>query len=76
MKIPLDFGAFRRQMKLCFDARDYCRRHELAIGIQEEQLARPVEDDASAQSSYSYDRTMARRAGFTVLSPRHCAQVS
>jgi hypothetical protein len=28
------------------------------------------------QSSYSYDRTMARRARSTVLSRRHCAHVS
>jgi hypothetical protein len=36
-------------MKLCLDACDDFRRHELAIGIKDEQIARPVEDDASSR---------------------------
>src|ERR1700719_2628879 len=38
-------------MKLGLGARDHFRRQELAIGIQDEQIARPVEDDASARPS-------------------------
>jgi hypothetical protein len=55
-EIPLDFGALRRQMKLGFEARDRCRCQELAIGIQNEQIARPVEDDASAWPVFVFVR--------------------
>src|ERR1700730_18593026 len=34
--VALDLGAFRRQMKLGFDACDHCWRQELAIGVQDE----------------------------------------
>jgi hypothetical protein len=36
-------------MKLGFDARDRFRCEELPIGVQDEQIARPVEDDAPAR---------------------------
>ena len=62
MKIALDLGALRGQMKLGCDAGDRCRRHELAIGVQDEQIARPVEDDASA------------RPVFVFVRPRNAAQ--
>jgi hypothetical protein len=58
----LDLGAFRGQIKLGFDARDHCRCQELAIGIKDEQIARPVEDDASA------------RPVFVFVGPRNAAQ--
>jgi len=32
-------------MKFGFEARDRCRCQELAIGVDDEQIARPVEDD-------------------------------
>jgi hypothetical protein len=50
----LDLGAFRRQVKLGCDARDRCRRQQLAIGINDEQIARPVEDDASARPVFVF----------------------
>src|SRR5580704_5738175 len=40
VKVALDLDALRRQ------ARDRCRCHELPIGVQDEPIARPVEDDA------------------------------
>jgi hypothetical protein len=43
-------------MKLGFDARDRCRCQELAIGVQNEQIARPVEDDASARPEIAGQR--------------------
>jgi hypothetical protein len=49
VKVSCDFGALPWQMKLGYDARDRCRGQELAVGIQDEQIARPVEDDASAR---------------------------
>jgi hypothetical protein len=36
-------------MKVGFDARDHFQREELAIGINDKQIARPVEDDAAAR---------------------------
>ena len=48
MPVALDLGALRWQLKSGFDARDRCRGQELAIGVQDEQIARPVEDDAAA----------------------------
>ena len=41
-------------MKLGCDARDRCRRQELAIGIYDEPIARPVEDDASARPVFVF----------------------
>jgi hypothetical protein len=41
-------------MRLGFDARDRCRRHEFAVGLQDEQIARPVEDDASARPAFVF----------------------
>ena len=35
-------------MKSSFDTRECCRCQELAIGINDEQIARPVEDNAAA----------------------------
>ena len=58
----MDLGAFRRQMKVGFYACDRCRCHELAIGIQNEQIARPVADNASA------------RPVFVFVCPHHGAQ--
>jgi hypothetical protein len=46
VKVALDLDALRRQVKLGCDARDRCRCHELPIGVQDEPIARPVEDDA------------------------------
>src|ERR1700730_11503944 len=43
-------------MKLDFDVRDRCRRDELAIGVQDEQIARPVEDDAAARPVFVFVR--------------------
>jgi hypothetical protein len=43
-------------MKLGFDAGDHFRRQELAIGVQDEQIARPVEDDASARPIFVFVR--------------------
>jgi hypothetical protein len=60
--VAFDFGAVCRQMKLGFDARDHCRCQELAIGINDEQIARPVEEDASA------------RPVFVFVKPNHSAQ--
>jgi hypothetical protein len=54
MKIALDLGALRGQMKLGCDAGDRCRRHELAIGVQDEQIARPVEDDAAPRPVFVF----------------------
>jgi hypothetical protein len=36
----LGLGAFRRQMKLSFDARDRFQCQELAVGVKNEKLAR------------------------------------
>lgn len=44
-------------MKLGFDARDRCRCHELSIGIQDEEIARPVEDNASARPVFVFARS-------------------
>jgi hypothetical protein len=41
------------KMKLGFDACDHCRRQELAIGVQDEQIAQPVKDDAAARPGRS-----------------------
>ena len=41
-------------MKLGCDACDHCRCHELAIGVQDEEIARPVEDDASARPVFVF----------------------
>jgi hypothetical protein len=43
-------------MKLSFDARDHFRCQELAIGVQDEQIARPIEDDASARPVFVFIR--------------------
>jgi hypothetical protein len=43
-------------MKLGFDAGDHCRGQEFAIGINDEQIARPVEDDASAWPVFVFVR--------------------
>jgi len=56
------FGTLLRQMKLGFDTRDHCRCQELAIGVQDEQIAHPVEDDASARPVLVFVR------------PHNCAQ--
>jgi hypothetical protein len=52
--VALGLGAFRRQMKLGCDAGDRCRRQELAIGVQDKQLACPVEDNASARPVFVF----------------------
>jgi hypothetical protein len=52
--VALDLGAFRRQIKLGFDARDRCRGQELAIGVEDEQIARAVEDHASARPVFVF----------------------
>ncbi len=56
VKIALDLDALRRQKKLGFEARDRCRCQELAIRINDEQIARPVEDDASARPVFVFVR--------------------
>jgi hypothetical protein len=43
-------------MKLGFDARDRCRCPELAIGVNDEQIARPVKDDAAARPVFVFVR--------------------
>jgi len=43
-------------MKLGFHAGDHFRRHELAIGVQDEQIARVVEDDAFARPVFVFIR--------------------
>jgi hypothetical protein len=50
VKVAFDLGALRRQMKLGFDASDRCRRYELAIGIQNEQISKTMRP--RGQSSY------------------------
>ena len=47
--VALGLGTLLRQMKLGFDTRDHCRCQELAIGVHDEQIAHPVEDDAAAR---------------------------
>jgi hypothetical protein len=56
VKVALDLDALRRQKKLGFEARDRCRCQELAIRINDEQIARPVEDDASARPVFVFVR--------------------
>src|ERR1700730_6997889 len=41
--VASNLGAFLGRMNVGFDAGDHCRRHELVVGINDEQLARPVE---------------------------------
>ena len=36
------------------DAADHCRGQELAIGIKDEQIARPVEDDAATRPVFVF----------------------
>jgi hypothetical protein len=55
-EIRFGLGAFVRQMKLGLDVRDRCRSQDLAIGVQDEQIARPVEDDASARPNFVFAR--------------------
>jgi hypothetical protein len=54
MPVALDLGVVFRQMKLGLDARDHCRCQQLAIGIEDKQVARPVEDDASARPIFVF----------------------
>ena len=44
--VALNLGAFLGRMNVGFDAGDHCRRNELVVGINDKQLARPVEDNA------------------------------
>jgi hypothetical protein len=41
-------------MKLGCDARDRFRREKLAVGVNDEQIARPVEDDAAARPVFVF----------------------
>jgi len=43
-------------MKLSFDACDHFPHHELAIGVQDEPIAHPGEDDASARPVFVFVR--------------------
>jgi hypothetical protein len=56
VEVACDFGAFRRQMKLGFDACDRCRCHKLAVGVEDEVIAAAVEDDAAARSVFVFVR--------------------
>jgi hypothetical protein len=56
----MHLGAFLWQMKLGYEARDHFRRHEFAVGIQDEQIPAGPGLDRRAIAVYRWDTRMGR----------------